>query len=62
MPEGDVTADANPNGAQRNIAGICDASGRIVGIMPHPERLHEAMLGGTDGAKIFESAIASLIA
>ena len=61
-PEGDITADANPNGAQRNIAGICDASGRIVGMMPHPERLHEAMLGGTDGAKIFESAIASLVA
>ena len=61
-PEGDVTAAANPNGAQRNIAGICDASGRIVGMMPHPERLHEAMLGGTDGAKIFESAIASLVA
>ena len=61
-PEGDITTAANPNGAQRNIAGICNADGRIVGMMPHPERLHEAMLGGTDGAKIFESAIASLVA
>ena len=61
-PEGDLTAEANPNGAQRIIAGICDPSGRIVGMMPHPERLHEAMLGGTDGAQIFESAIASLVA
>ncbi len=61
-PDGELTADANPNGAQRNIAGICDPTSRIVGMMPHPERLHEAMLGGTDGAQIFESAIASLVA
>lgn len=61
-PDGEATAAANPNGAQNNIAGISDTTGRIVGMMPHPERLHEAMLGGTDGAKIFESAIASLVA
>jgi len=61
-PSGEVTAASNPNGAQRNIAGICDQSGRIVGMMPHPERLHEAALGGTDGRKIFESFVANLVA
>lgn len=59
-PEGNVTAAANPNGAQRNIAGICDASGRIVGMMPHPERLYELALGGTDGRRVFESIVVSV--
>jgi phosphoribosylformylglycinamidine synthase len=54
---GAVTEAANPNGSQRNIAGICDATGRIVGMMPHPERLYENALGGTDGRRVFESAI-----
>ena len=54
---GEVTDAANPNGAQRNIAGICDATGRIVGMMPHPERLYEMALGGTDGRRVFESAV-----
>lgn len=54
---GEVTDAANPNGAQRNIAGICDATGRIVGMMPHPERLYETALGGTDGRRVFESAV-----
>ncbi|MEO1205677.1 MAG: phosphoribosylformylglycinamidine synthase subunit PurQ [Pseudomonadota bacterium] len=53
---GQATAAANPNGSQRNIAGICSANGRIVGMMPHPERLYEPALGGTDGRRIFESA------
>jgi phosphoribosylformylglycinamidine synthase len=55
---GEVTASANPNGAQRNIAGICDTSGRILGLMPHPERLFEQALGGTDGRRVFESMMA----
>ena len=59
---GDTTAEANPNGAQRNIAGICDADGRILGMMPHPERLHEPLLGGTDGRRIFESFVSNLVA
>ena len=59
---GDRTDAANPNGAQRNIAGITDATGRILGMMPHPERLYEAALGGTDGRRIFESAVISLTA
>jgi phosphoribosylformylglycinamidine synthase len=55
--EGNATAAANPNGAQRNIAGICDARGRILGMMPHPERLFEPMLGGIDGRRVFESIL-----
>lgn len=54
---GETTDTANPNGAQRNIAGICDPTGRIVGMMPHPERLYESALGGTDGRRVFESAV-----
>ncbi|MCB1513746.1 MAG: phosphoribosylformylglycinamidine synthase subunit PurQ, partial [Hyphomicrobiaceae bacterium] len=55
--QGETTDTANPNGAQRNIAGISDATGRIVGMMPHPERLYEMALGGTDGRRVFESAL-----
>ncbi|MGH1418092.1 MAG: phosphoribosylformylglycinamidine synthase subunit PurQ [Hyphomicrobiaceae bacterium] len=55
--DGNVTPEANPNGSVANIAGICDATGRIVGMMPHPERLFEQALGGTDGRRIFESAL-----
>ena len=57
---GEATQDANPNGAQRNIAGICDARRRVLGMMPHPERLFEPMLGGTDGRRLFESLLATL--
>ena len=59
---GRATPEANPNGAQRNIAGICDAKGRIMGMMPHPERHFEAILGSADGRGVFESAIAALAA
>src|SRR5262245_50386742 len=57
---GNVSAVANPNGAQRNIAGICDKSRRVLGMMPHPERLFEPVLGGIDGRRLFESLLASL--
>jgi phosphoribosylformylglycinamidine synthase len=59
-PDGDATADANPNGSLRNIAGICNAEGNVVGLMPHPERAVEERLGGggEDGRSLFESAIA----
>lgn len=53
--DGYVTDDANPNGAISNIAGICNKEGNILGIMPHPERCCEEMLGGIDGRDIFES-------
>lgn len=59
--DGQATPAANPNGSQRNIAGITDPTGRILGLMPHPERLFEKPLGGTDGRRIFESALVSAI-
>lgn len=58
--DGEITAEANPNGAQRNIAGIVDAKGRVLGLMPHPERLADPLLGGTDGRALFESLVTSL--
>ena len=57
---GNLTAAANPNGAQHNIAGICDGRRRILGMMPPPERLFEARLGGCDGRRVFESLLATL--
>ena len=59
---GNATAEANPNGSQRNIAGICDQSRRVVGLMPHPERMIEPLLGGIDGRKVFESLLAAVAA
>jgi phosphoribosylformylglycinamidine synthase len=59
---GNVSPETSPNGAQRNIAGIIDATGRILGMMPHPERLYEKALGGTDGRRVFESALVSVLA
>ena len=61
-PDGRITDDANPNGAMNNIAGISDETGRIVGMMPHPERLYETALGGTDGRRVFESAMVGVAA
>ena len=52
---GDDTEAANPNGAVNNIAGIINDRGNVLGLMPHPERAVEALLGGTDGVGIFES-------
>jgi phosphoribosylformylglycinamidine synthase subunit PurQ / glutaminase len=57
---GMVARDANPNGAQHAIAGICDKTRRILGMMPHPERLSEPLLGGIDGRRLFESIIGKL--
>ena len=59
---GNATAEANPNGSQRNIAGICDEGRRVLGLMPHPERLIEPLLGGVDGARVFESVLAAVAA
>ncbi len=49
--------ESNPNGAARNIAGICNAAGNVLGLMPHPERCSEAVLGNTDGLALFASAV-----
>jgi phosphoribosylformylglycinamidine synthase len=56
-PDGAITDAANPNGSVRNVAGIVNDDGNVCGIMPHPERCVEAMIGGTDGRRIFESII-----
>ena len=56
---GQATAEANPNGSARNIAGIINEAGNVLGMMPHPERCCEALLGGTDGALIFQSIVDS---
>tara|TARA_R110002096_G_scaffold44526_8_gene120277 strand:- start:92752 stop:93471 length:720 start_codon:yes stop_codon:yes gene_type:complete len=60
--EGNVTSAANPNGSINNIAGICNEAGNVVGLMPHPERACEAILGngGTAGLSLFESVLNSL--
>ena len=57
---GATTGEANPNGAAENIAGIVSGQGNVLGMMPHPERCCEPMLGGTDGRLLFESIIASV--
>jgi len=57
---GAVSTEANPNGSQSNIAGVYDKSGRVLGLMPHPERLADAALGGTDGAGMFTSLLGAL--
>ncbi|HHM21341.1 MAG TPA: phosphoribosylformylglycinamidine synthase subunit PurQ [Bacteroidetes bacterium] len=54
---GQITTAANPNGASRNIAGICNARRNVFGMMPHPERASEEQLGNTDGRILFESLI-----
>lgn len=52
---GGATPQANPNGSQRNIAGLIDKTGRIMGLMPHPERAADPLTGGTDGRRLFQS-------
>jgi phosphoribosylformylglycinamidine synthase len=54
---GEVTPAANPNGSARNIAGIINARGNVLGMMPHPERAGEQLVGGADGNRIWESLL-----
>ena len=54
-PDGKVTPEANPNGSVNNIAGIINEEGNVLGMMPHPERAVEEILGSADGLKVFES-------
>jgi len=56
-PDGQITPEANPNGSLDNIAGICNEGRNVVGMMPHPERSAEAILGCDDGFKIFQSVL-----
>ena len=57
---GEPVAEANPNGSADNIAGVLSANRRILGMMPHPERLADAELGGADGAILFKSLCETL--
>jgi len=59
---GNATDEANPNGSWHNIAGIVNEAGNVLGMMPHPERAMEALLGSTDGVSLFTSLAASFAA
>jgi phosphoribosylformylglycinamidine synthase subunit PurQ / glutaminase len=58
--KGNATEQSNPNGSVRNIAGICNEARNVAGLMPHPERASEALLGCSDGRLIFESMVQAL--
>jgi phosphoribosylformylglycinamidine synthase subunit PurQ / glutaminase len=59
---GEATLAANPNGALDNIAGIVSENGRVLGLMPHPERATDALIGGiTDGLAVLESFLSSFM-
>jgi phosphoribosylformylglycinamidine synthase len=55
LPDGAINLHANPNGSAGNIAGIYNETGRVLGMMPHPERAVEPVLGSTDGLALFQS-------
>jgi len=59
-PDGEVADAANPNGSAAAIAGLCSEARNVVGLMPHPERACESVLGSADGLVIFESVVQSL--
>ena len=58
--QGQLTDEANPNGARDNIAGICNRGRNVIGLMPHPERACEDLLGSSDGRGLFHSLAATL--
>ena len=58
--DGNVSPASNPNGSQSSIAGIVNEAGNVLGMMPHPERACDPILGSTDGAGIFRSLVAAL--
>jgi phosphoribosylformylglycinamidine synthase len=59
-PEGEITTDANPNGSLSNIAGILNEKRNVLGMMPHPDRSSEQVLGSKDGWKVFASMVEAL--
>ena len=61
LKDGSIIDSANPNGSSRNIAGIINKRGNILGMMPHPERSSDAVLGKTDGSLIFKSLINNIL-
>jgi phosphoribosylformylglycinamidine synthase I len=60
-PRGEITAAANPNGSLANIAGICSEERNVLGMMPHPERASEKLLGGVDGLQVFRSMVTAAV-
>lgn len=58
--EGNITEESNPNGSLENIAGVSNAAKNVFGMMPHPERASDFVLGNTDGKEIFESILAQI--
>ena len=56
-PEGTINRDSNPNGSVNNIGGLINSQGNVLGMMPHPERCCDPILGGVDGKLIFESIV-----
>ena len=60
--DGQATPGSNPNGSARNIAGIVNRAGNVLGLMPHPERASESILGSDDGRGVFESILAGEVA
>jgi len=59
-PDGETSDTANPNGSARNIAGVYSADRRVLGLMPHPERLADPLLGGVDGRAMFDGLVEAL--
>lgn len=57
QPNGEIATEANPNGAVDNIAGICNKQRNVFGMMPHPERASEDILGNADGHRLFDSLV-----
>jgi phosphoribosylformylglycinamidine synthase len=60
-PEGNATPESNPNGSLSNIAGISNPEGNVLGMMPHPDRAAEALLGSADGLRLFSSAVSTTV-
>jgi phosphoribosylformylglycinamidine synthase len=60
--DGQLTDDANPNGSRDHIAGICNRERNVMGLMPHPERACEDLLGSSDGRDVFRSLAGTLAA
>jgi phosphoribosylformylglycinamidine synthase len=60
--DGNVSVEANPNGSERNIAGIINEGGNVLGMMPHPERACSPLLGSSDGVRLLESILARVAA
>jgi phosphoribosylformylglycinamidine synthase subunit PurQ / glutaminase len=60
-PTGETIAEGNPNGSLNNIAGICNRQGNVLGMMPHPERAADVMLGNTEGLNLFKGVLETMV-